>query len=186
MKKTKVSLDSLLQKDTCVTLGHMFRKNEIKFKERFGFDLDLDVKVTLEFDSYEDARIFYSEVKYSQKYYEQYNVQTHPYDTTKVIISGAETLFDYFGTREPNLLTLSREQGINFKIDYLQEFSNIIFTGEVIQGELLGRHCLVEVSDLLPEIAIAGMHYIARTHSEFEALLTRIFKVESVMLIWVN
>lgn len=183
MKKTKVSLDALLKKDTCVTLGHMVKKNQVKFESRFGFSMDLDVKVTLNFDHSRDAQTFYSEVKYNQKYADQYNVTTHPYDSSKVIVSGAETLFDYFGTREPNLLTLSREQGIDFKIDYLQEYSGIVFKGEVIQGELLGRHCLVEVSDILPEIAIAGLHYIARTHGEFDALLTRIFKVESVVIL---
>lgn len=183
MKKTIVSLDTLLKKDTCVTLGHMFKKNNVKFENRFGFSMDLDVTVTLEFANAKEAVLFYSEVKYNQKYADQYQVQTHPYDSNKVMVSGAETLFDYFGTREPNLLTLSREQQIDFKIDYVQQYSNIVFTGEVVQGELLGRHCLVEVSDVLPEIAIAGLNYIARTHGEFEALLTRIFKVESVVII---
>lgn len=183
MKKTKISLDTLLERNACVTLGHMFKKNQDLFEARFGFALDLDVTVTLSFESVSDATDFYSEVKYVQKYSDQYKVQSHPYDSTKVYVSGASTLFDYFGTREPNLLTLSREQNINFKIDYVQDYTGIVFTGEVIQGELLGRHCLVEVSDILPEIALSGLNYIARTHSEFEALLTRIFKIESVVII---
>lgn len=183
MKKTKLSFDAMLRQEDSLSLNHLFNQYDMKFEQRFGFKMPSDVNVTLEFESSFDAQLFYTEVRHNMKYAEQYTVTTHPYDVTKLRVGGAPTLFDYFGTREPNLLTLSRENNINFKIDYVQEYSNIVFTGEVIEGELLGRHCLVQVSDVLPELSLAGLQYIGRTRSEFETLLTRIFKVESVVLV---
>ena len=183
MKKTILSFDALLEKEESLTLSHMFQQNDAKFQDRFGFKMDGNVKVTLEFEDTYDAQTFYTEIKHNPKYAQQYKVETHPYDICKLMVSGASTLYDYFGTREPNLLTLSRQNHIDFKIDYVQDFSNIVFTGEVIQGELLGRHCLVQVSDVLPELSLAGLKYIGRTRAEFDALLTRIFSVESVSIV---
>lgn len=97
-------------------------------------------------------------------------------------MSGSETLFDYFGTREPNLLTVSRVLEIDFKIDYVQAMTSIVFTGEVVRGELLGRHCIIEFSDVLPELSLGGLRYIARDMDQFDALLTRVYCVEGEIL----
>lgn len=183
MKKTIIEIDVLLKEEDTLTLGHLFQGYDERFQARFGFKMSDHVEVTLEFEDHWDAQTFYTEIKHNPKYAQQYQVITHPYDVCKLMVSGAPTLFDYFGTREPNLLTLSRQNRIDFKIDFRQEFTNIVFTGEVVQGELLGRHCIVQVAQALPELTLAGMKYIGRSKAEFDSLLTRIFRVESDVIV---
>lgn len=183
MKKNHLSLDALIKKEGSITLNQMFETNKEKFKQRFGFEMANEVTIELTFESSFEATLFYQEIKQNPRYSQQYTVKTHPYHVSVLIVSGATTLFDYFGTVEPNLLTLSRQNQIDFKVDYVQPFSNIVFTGEIVQGELLGRHCIVQVSDVLPELSLAGLPLIGSNRAEFDALLTRIFNVESTRLL---
>lgn len=175
MKKNTSTLQAMVPQGTSI---QEFIKNQAQqFDRRFGSIMSGDVEVTLIFKSIEDAHEFYNEIRYNKIYHNLYTAKTDRFNPLQLHVTGSETLFDYFGTREPNLLTVSRVTGISFKVDYVQSMSGIVFTGEVIEGELLGRHCIIEVSDILPELALGGLRYIARDFDQFDALLTRLYTV---------
>lgn len=153
-----------------------------RFDSRFGNIMSDEVEITLMFDTSSDAFEFYNEIRFTPKYQALYTIKTVSDNPCHLIVSGSETLFDYFGTREPNLLTASRVLEIDFKIDYVQAMTSIVFTGEVVRGELLGRHCIIEFSDVLPELSLGGLRYIARDMDQFDALLTRVYCVEGEVL----
>lgn len=150
----------------------------LKFSERFGLKFNETVQVTLTFESAYDAYAFYNELKFNRSYNLDFTVRTDPYDATKLKVDGAQTLFDYFGSREPNLLTLSRNLGVNFAIEFVQEYTGTKFVGNVQHGELLSRQCIIEISNILPELSLGGIIQIGRNQDEFDDLLTRCYIVK--------
>lgn len=150
----------------------------LRFTERFGLSFEDCVSVTLKFDSHEDAQDFYNELKFNAFYSNDYSVASSDCGAHYLTVSGAETLYDYFGSNEPNLLTVSRDLDLNFEISFIQTYTGTEFTGAVHRGELLSRQCIVEVSDMLPEFTLGGLCQIARSESEFNDLLTRCYIVE--------
>lgn len=153
------------------------------FVQRFGIVVSNDVEVTLIFDCAQDAIDCSNELRYNRKYSSMYTSRCDRDSVKRLRVSGAKTLYDYFGSREPNLLTLSRELGISFTIDYRQEYSGLQFNGKVHQGELLSRQCIVEYTDLLPELGLGCLDKIGRSAKEFDALLTRIYRVKSEVIL---
>ena len=99
------------------------------------------------------------------------------------MVSGQKTLFDYLGSREPNLLTLSRDLNIDFEVKFVQVYSGTAFNGNLVNGELLGRQCLVEVNELVPELSLGLLFQIGNDEQEFELLLTRIIPFQSVLIV---
>lgn len=149
-----------------------------QFLERFGCAFDETVAVTLEFATAHDAYAFYNELKFNRDYNQEYTVRTNAHDARKLVVDGAQALFDYFGSREPNLLTLSRNLKVDFTIEFVQKYTATTFTGSVRSGELLSRQCIIEVSALLPELTLGGIHQIGRNQDEFDDLLTRCYIVK--------
>lgn len=182
MKQQRFTIPELMARMKGTSVHHFIEDQHYRFTERFGLNYDETVKVKLIFEKQADASDFYNELRFNSAYSKQYTVKTDALDAKVLYVEGAETLFDYFGTREPNLLTLSRSLDLAYKIEFLQQYSAIIFTGEVCYGELLGRHCLIEVSEMLPELSLGGLHQIARTSEEFELLLTRVYLIKEEML----
>lgn len=181
MRQKSYSIKEYLEEKEIRDLKSLFSNYNKKFEERFGIPFQKDIEVSLEFENFMDSNDFYQEIKYNIKYNE-FKVSTT--DKSNVLtVSGAQTLFDYFGTVEPNLLTASRDLGIRFEIMFTQNYSATVFTGTVIAGELLSRQCIVEVSDVLPELTLAGLGQIAQSVQEFDLLLTRIYSVEGVNLL---
>ncbi|MEG0328220.1 MAG: hypothetical protein RR565_09480 [Erysipelothrix sp.] len=154
-----------------------------RFTERFGLSFSDTVQVTLRFEDAHDAQEFYNELRYNQTYSLDYTVTTSRFNACELIVDGAETLYDYFGSREPNLLTVSRDLKLNFEIIYNQEYTGIEFTGMVHRGELLSRQCVVEVASVIPELSLGGLSKIAREASEFDDLLTRCYIVKGTPLL---
>ena len=183
MKKQTKTLENIIQDHKAVTLRNLISVQDKNFESRFGFKLSDEVKVNLIFNSRYDAEDFYNELRFNEKYARQYKVMTNLNDSQQLIVSGSRTLFDYFGTKEPNLLTASRDLNIQFKVEYQEAFTQIIFTGEVIAGELLGRQCIVEYNELIPELTLSGLKNIASNQKEFDALLTRVYCVNTVPII---
>ena len=181
MKKYTSTIQALVPQGT--SISDFIQKQGMKFDERFGQVMSENVAITLTFSSSYDATEFYNEVKFNLKYKSLYTILTVEDDSCSLIVSGSETLFDYFGTREPNLLTVSRNLNIDFTVDFVQDKTGIVFTGQVINGELLGRHCLIEVSNILPELSLGGLRYIARDFEQFDALLTRVYCIDGQKLL---
>lgn len=150
----------------------------LRFTERFGLAFEECVSVTLKFESSQDANDFYNELKFNSHYAKDYTVTTSNRGSYYLTVTGAETLYDYFGSTEPNLLTVSRDLGLNFEIYFTQTYTGTEFTGAVHRGELLSRQCIVEVSNIIPELTLGGLHQIARDEAEFNDLLTRCYLVE--------
>lgn len=181
--KTKIlSINDLLDTLNIKDLQELSQIAKRRFQKRFENRLEEEVKVELIFTDYEAMFIAYNELRYNPDYNRQYKVSTDPH-ASRLYVYGAKTLFDYFGTREPNLLTLSRNNKLKFKVEYLQEYSGIIFNGEVHYGELLGRNCLIELSFALPELALAGIAKIGHNSDELNTLLTRIYLCESEVIV---
>lgn len=149
-----------------------------RFLERFGCTFDETVSVTLTFDNGYDAYEFYNDLKFNKTYNLDYHVRTDANDAKKLHVDGADTLFDYFGSREPNLLTLSRNLNINFSIEFIQKYTGTKFAGYVQSGELLSRQCIIEVSTMIPEFTLGGLIQIGRNQDEFDDLLTRCYFVK--------
>lgn len=181
MKQKSYSIKEYLQEKEISNLTSFFKMHHQRFEERFGMAFDQDIQVRLEFANFMDASDFYQELRYNMAYHE-FKVTTTE-NPNALLVSGAQTLFDYFGTVEPNLLTVSRDLGIRFEIFYQQSYSAITFTGTVIAGELLSRQCIVEVSNVLPELSLAGLGQIARSEKDFDLLLTRIYPIKGVNLL---
>ena len=149
-----------------------------QFLERFGCAFAETVAVTLTFETAHDAYAFYNELKFNRTYSLDYSVRTDAHNACKLVVDGAQALFDYFGSREPNLLTLSRNLQLDFTIEFIQKYTATTFTGSVRNGELLSRQCIVEVSAVLPELSLGGIHQIGRNQDEFDDLLTRCYIVK--------
>lgn len=158
------------------------RDQHYQFTERFGLNYDEPVMVTLKFESQQDAHDFYNEIRMNPTYAQEYTVTSHPFHELSLCVTGQATLYDYFGSREPNLLTISRDLDLRFEIEFVQSYSKTTFTGSVNHGELLSRQCLIEVSDVLPELTLGGLVQIGRSEREFEDLLTRCYIVKGMSL----
>ena len=157
------------------------QKHKAQFEKRFGLVVDSEIEVELTFDSYRDATDFYQEVKYNPTY-AMYAVSTTDH-VSKLRLRGNGTLFDLFGSREPNILTISRNLEITLHVSYTQPYSGHVFTGDVVNGELLSRHLLIEVNAVVPELALGSLGQFASTEQEFETLLTRIYYAKAVSLL---
>lgn len=181
MKQKSYSIKEYLKEQEIKDLKTFLLNYNKKFEERFGLSFNQEIEVKLEFSSFMDANDFYQEVRYNPAYHE-FQVRTTDKDN-ELIVSGAPTLFDYFGTVEPNLLTVSRDLDIRFEIIFVQSYSATVFTGTVIGGELLSRQCIVQVSDVLPELSLAGLGQIAESVKDFDLLLTRIYTIKGVNLL---
>lgn len=149
-----------------------------RFTERFGCSFEETVGVELIFETAYDAYEFYNDLKFNRKYNLDFKVYTDKMDARRLHVDGAQTLFDYFGSREPNLLTLSRNLGVNFTIEFVQKYTGTKFVGNVQHGELLSRQCVIEISNILPEFSLGGIGQIGRNQDEFDDLLTRCYIVE--------
>ncbi|QIK70534.1 hypothetical protein G7062_09555 [Erysipelothrix sp. HDW6C] len=164
-------------------VASFIHNQNLRFSERFGLNYSDDVSVTLTFESDRDAIDFYNEVRFNEDYAQEYTVKTSPFHSKDLLLSGAQTLYDYFGSREPNLLTVSRDLNINFAIEFVQDYSGTTFTGAVRRGELLSRQCIIEVSDILPELSLGGLRQIGRNQREFDDLLTRCYIVKGATIL---
>lgn len=176
------TLQELMQEMKGNTITQFISDQHGRFQERFGMNYDETVSVTLKFQNEKDSIDFYNEIKYNTHYNKDYTVSTVISDPRQLVVMGAETLYDYFGSREPNLLTISRDYGIAFDIEFIQQFSGTVFTGSVNRGELLSRQCIIEVSNVLPELALGGLVQIGRNDRDFNDLLTRCYIVKGYNL----
>ena len=154
------------------------KEQESAFKKRFG-NVQEGIELELRFDSEAEAINAYQEIRFNRRYSNLYSVKSHAYDGKILLVSGKDSLFDYLGCDEPNLLTLSRSLNIDFKVLYRQPYSNTEFKGEVVSGELLARQCIVSVSDVLPELSLGQLSKVGRDETELDLLLTRIVKIPS-------
>ena len=176
------SIKELMQAYDVKDLDELMNRFSFKFKERFGLEYYEEIEVKLIFKNQDDLNDFYNEIRFNRKY-DDYTVKTSPNNHRELFVSGEKTLFDYFGTYEPNLLTASRELQINFDIEFIQRYSGSIFTGSVMQGELLSRQCIIEMSEVLPELSLAGLYQFASKEEEFDLLLTRVFQVKGEVIL---
>lgn len=157
-------------------------KSRLQFEQKFNVQFERYIEVKLLFKEELDAQSFYNELKLNKTAYGHYDVRSADKVNT-LYVSGAETLFEFFGDEEPNLLTASRDLDVDFEIEYRQKYTGIQFTATVIAGELLSRHCVVEYSDILPELSLGGLHQIGKNLNEFELLLTRIYPVKERVIL---
>lgn len=155
-----------------------FMYNASKSFEKLFGSVTNNIEIELVFECQRDAIDMYQEVKFNSRYRSLYTVRSSE-NGISLLVSGKDCLFDYIGSVEPNLLTLSRDLGISFKVNYRQEFSGTVFTGDVIGGELLSRQCIVSVSDVLPELSLGLLNKIGKDANELDLLLTRIIKVKA-------
>lgn len=176
------SIKELMQAYDVSDLDAFMDRFSFKFKERFGLEYYEEIEVKLIFKDSNDLNDFYNEIRFNRKY-SDYKVRTSTSQQSALYVRGEKTLFDYFGTYEPNLLTASRELKINFDIEFVQRYSGSIFTGSVMQGELLSRQCIIEMSELVPELSLAGLNQFASKEEEFELLLTRVFEVKGEVIL---
>ena len=181
MRQKAYSIKEYLENNNYTNIDDLLIRSNDDFKERFGMNFSEKISVELKFESFQDANEFYQELTYNTSY-KEYTVKTSN-QANVLTVYGAKTLFEYFGTKEPNLLTVSRDLNISFDIHFVQSYSGTVFTGSVVSGELLSRQCIIEVSDVLPELTLAGLSQIAKSIKEFDLLLTRLYSVEGVSLI---
>lgn len=172
MNKT-YSITEVLQLFGKENLNQLINDQKQQFKARFKLEASNTLEVEIAFLDTYDTNAFYQEIKFNPAYQALYAVRYHNFKPNTLIVSGGTTLFDYFGSREPNLLTLSRDLKVQLKIEYIQPYTGVQFFGEVIYGELLSRHCIVEVSALIPELGLGCLHQIGSSIEEFDLLLTR-------------
>lgn len=182
MRKRGYSIEEFVKVLDYKNLDALIHAQSEQFMRRFGTKFGTMTTVSLVFQSSYDATEFYQEVKFSPDYKAMYDVTLHPYKKHCVVVTGQATLFDYFGSNEPNLLTVSRDLKIRFTIDFVQDYTGTAFKGEVVNGELLARQCIVEVSSILPELTLGGLGQIANTLEEFDLLLTRFYPVKAEVI----
>lgn len=154
-----------------------------KFERTFGILVSQSIEIELILHTNTEMIDVYQELRFNPRFSKLYTVKHHPSQNLTLLVSGQDTLFDYLGSKEPNLLTLSRMLGVDFKVVFVQSFSNTSFKGEVVQGELLGRQCLVAVNNMVPELSLGLLNQIGSDEVELELLLTRIipFQTETIL-----
>ncbi|NLW15937.1 MAG: hypothetical protein GX038_06755 [Erysipelothrix sp.] len=165
------------------TVEGLLAYQQVKFEARFQTQASDNIEIEVYFDSSYEMTDFYNELKYIPAYRALYTVKHHMHKDLCLVVSGKETLFDYLGSREPNLLTVSRNLDIDFKIKFKQKYSGTSFKGSVVNGELLSRQCLVEVNNLLPELSLGMLNQIGKTGEELDLLLTRIITVPTITIL---
>lgn len=154
-----------------------------KFESKFNKDIKENITLDITFDNALDMTQFYQELKYHRAFIGLYTVTTHPTQDLTLLVSGKKTLFDYLGSKEPNLLTISRTLGIDFKVRFRQKYSGTDFKGHIIGGELLSRQCIVEVNNTLPELSLGLLKQIGESTKELDLLLTRIIPVPTINIL---
>ncbi len=177
------SVHEFAQKNKEGNVDALLKHYKEKFEKRFNTSVEKHITLNISFEDSLDMTQFYQELRYHRAFKELYTVKTHPSKSLTLLVSGKETLFDYLGSKEPNLLTISRMLGIDFKVSFKQAYSGTDFEGTVISGELLSRQCIVEVSPLLPELSLGLLNQIGQSAQELELLLTRIIPVEAVSIL---
>lgn len=177
------SIQEFVNKRYDGSVEEVLRQNQMLFEKRFNQNLSDTIELEVVFESSYEMTDFYQTLKTSRNYQSLYKVKAHPYQALTLLVSGKETLFDYLGSKEPNLLTLSRNLQIDFKVNYVQSYSGTVFKGSVVNGELLSRHCLVEVSQVLPELTLGLLSQIGKTAHELDLLLTRIIPTKSQIIL---
>lgn len=177
------SIDEFVQKkykkDVSLVLD-LFQK---KFEKRFNTTVSADITLEVSFNDSLDMTQFYQELKYHRAFSGLYTVETHSHKELTLNVSGKKTLFDYLGSKEPNLLTISRTLNIDFKVRFRQAYSGTDFFGHIISGELLSRQCIVEVSPILPELSLGLLKQIGESAKELDLLLTRIIPVQTISIL---
>lgn len=176
MKKT-YSILEFVNAYKLESVKEMLKTQKEKFVETFAQNPSSQIEIEICFEDNFEMNEFYNELKYNKRYSSLYTIRSHQYKNKCLVVSGKSSLFDYLGSNEPNLLTLSRNLDINFKVHYIQKYSSTEFKGEVICGELLSRHCLVEVSEVLPELSLGLLNQIGSNQEELDLLLTRIVTI---------
>lgn len=177
MMKKSYSMTEWISNNNIDQLDKYLKISKRQFERKFGLQFPNEIEVKLSFEDEYSTQIFYNELRLNKLSYGHYRVRSAE-EAHCLYVSGARTLFEFFGHEEPNLLTASRDLSVDFDILYRQKFTGIEFTASVIAGELLSRHCVVEYSNVLPELSLGGLHKIADSAQEFELLLTRIYPVK--------
>lgn len=182
MKKS-YSVQEFVDKKYNASVKEVLKFNAHLFEERFNQKLGDEIELEVVFETSYDMTQFYQEIKTSRNYNTLFKVKTHLFKPLTLLVSGKETLFDYLGSVEPNLLTLSRNLNIDFEVEFVQSFSGTVFKGHVVNGELLSRQCLVEVSDVLPELSLGLLSQIGESAQELDLLLTRIIPAQTQVIL---
>lgn len=181
--KRSVSIKEFIQEIGIEDVRPLMKNQSRKFEKTFGFKLRKEIEISLYFESNFDRIDVYQELKFNPDFRKLYTVKYDPHNEGVLCVSGQATLFDYLGSREPNLLTLSRLLNVDFKVSYVQPYSNTTFKGEVVNGELLGRQCIVQVNDVLPELSLGLLNQIGKDETELDLLLTRIIPFQSTVIL---
>lgn len=182
MKKS-YSVNEFAQTHYQQSIEEVLKYYKAAFEARFNQTPDAWIELEVNFETSAEAIAFYQEIKTNRRYQSLYTVQTNPFQHNTLIVSGKETLFDYLGSKEPNLLTLSRVLGIDFSVRFKQKYSSTQFEGQIVNGELLSRQCLVEYNQVLPELSLGLLSQIGKTSEEFDLLLTRILPQKTEIIL---
>lgn len=177
--KNTYSVQELMESLNYSTLDELLKDQRRDFTKLFGFNPETPIELELKFQSMSEMIDAYNELKFTTKFNTLYKLHHHAYKDFTLVVSGQETLFDYLGSNEPNLLTLSRITGVDFDVYFEQSYTGTQFTGKVVNGELLARQCLVEVNDVIPALTLGLLNQIGKTTEEFDLLLTRIIPFKS-------
>ncbi|HZJ87251.1 MAG TPA: hypothetical protein VFC75_03410 [Erysipelothrix sp.] len=177
------SVKEFAQDNYKLSVGELLDVYEAKFSARFSNTMKTYIELEIKFENSYDETSFYQALSTDPMYTKLYTVKTHPIKNKTLIVSGKESLFDFLGSKEPNLLTLSRNLGIDFNVSFTQSYSSTSFTGSVINGELLSRQCIVEYNEVLPELSLGLLFQIGKTSEELDLLLTRIIPTQTEVLI---
>lgn len=182
MKKS-YSVKEFVSSYGSVGFDQFLKRQSDRFEQTFGKTISENIEIELIFLNNYEMTHAYQEFRFNRDFSKIYTVRYHQYKENTLVVSGQKTLFDYLGSREPNLLTLSRDLNIDFEVKFVQVYSGTAFNGNVVNGELLGRQCLVEVNELVPELSLGLLFQIGNDEQEFELLLTRIIPFQSVLIV---
>lgn len=177
------SVQEFIDKNYGASVKEVLHHQKTLFIEKFNQKPEKMIELEVIFESSYEMTEFYQEIKTSRNYNTLFKVKTHLFKPLTLLVSGKETLFDYLGSVEPNLLTLSRNLDIDFKVKFVQSYSGTVFKGSVVNGELLSRQCLVEVSDVLPELSLGLLSQIGTSAHELDLLLTRIIPSKAKVIL---
>lgn len=152
------------------------------FKTLFSTLEVLNEEVTLIFETKQDAINFYMDCHYGKQLLKGVGVYYDLYNENQLILKPVLNVISLIDSRTPGLREISENLKINFKLEYIQAFSNTTLSLYIQQGQILSPQCDVYISKKLPYLSLGRLNKIIRNEYDFMRLNTHIHLVESESL----
>ena len=150
-----------------------------KFFKSIGI---INHEVTLIYENKQDAMTFNMDCNYGNRLLKKVGVYYHLTDDTKLILRPIFNVISLIDSKEPGLCQISEKLGLNFKLEYIQSFSNTTLELYIHEGKILQPECVIRINETIPYLALGQMITLLRNEGDYRRLNTQLIITESEKL----